>query len=355
MKKRKLPARLLALLAVLVIVVSAFSIPSFAASTDGTIYLPPRVPGMDHYGYGVPVGTGDYEALEEGIEISYKVDYESVFVGQDLVFWIRLPDTGHEVHGARCLFSLCGVTVSPPYPRRELEAYHGTNYGDFYYCIVPYSEWSTMINGTDAPDLVSFYVNIGFPYANGFWCGVTELADFFGYFGYQDGKTASYDVGYDAGYNLGLDAGYRQGEADGLEEGYSTGYIQGEADGLEEGYKNGHTLGYEEGLLDGEGIGFTKGHTNGYAEGHADGYTEGEEEGYIAGKAYGYDLGYSECENSAEVWGTKWYDMIFAVVDAPVQVFSNLFNFTIFGIDMNGFVLSLVSLCVVFAVVRFFI
>ena len=88
---------------------------------------------------------------------------------------------------------------------------------------------------------------------------------------------------------------------------------------------------------------------------HFPDYEDGYKEGYTAGKnentqSY-YDKGYADGWAAS---GNGTFTSLFtAVIDAPVAAFTNLLDFEILGVDMKKFALSLISLALVLAIVRF--
>lgn len=94
-------------------------------------------------------------------------------------------------------------------------------------------------------------------------------------------------------------------------------------------YEQGRLTGYSEGLSDGEEIGFN------------DGYYKGKEVGFAQGKNEGLaatDYSFS--------------DLFGSVVDAPVTVLSDLFNFNILGINLWSLFTGLFTLCVLIFILR---
>lgn len=98
---------------------------------------------------------------------------------------------------------------------------------------------------------------------------------------------------------------------------------------------------------------YFNGYDNGYDAGTESGYTDGYANGNKDGYRNGYDVGY--VEGGQESGNTGFFNLLYAVVDAPVQALTSLFDFEIFGMDMKKFVLSLLTACIVLAVVRLFI
>ena len=103
--------------------------------------------------------------------------------------------------------------------------------------------------------------------------------------------------------------------------------------------------------------------SEGYASGYADGMlfdSERTEEAYGSGYDFGYQYGYGSGFRAGKQEGLQiaetgtFYGLMTAVVDAPVSVFSSMFNFEILGVNMLAFAQSIFSLCLVLAVLRFF-
>ena len=295
MRKRKPFARIFSLLAVLVILVSAFSIPA-GAYTGEDVY-PSTVVDVKS---GIPVGTGEFEPIAEAIRLPDLQD--------DLVLWVKVPQDGGLVntHGVRCAFGKYGAVIEKPFTRKMLDAVYSYGLDTYMIAVVPYTEWTTFINGNEAPNSISFYVQIGMPYGASYECGVSTVSNFFSFFEYQERLKA---------------------------------YEEGRTNGWQFGYGQGHNDGY----LEGQEWGLTQGSKNGYVVGHEDGLAEGYQNGYLA------------AEGDMEKWGESWYSMVFSVIDAPVEALTEMLNFNVFGVNLNVFVMSLISLCMVIAVVRLFI
>lgn len=75
------------------------------------------------------------------------------------------------------------------------------------------------------------------------------------------------------------------------------------------------------------------------------------QESFLQGKAIGYDLGYNEGASNGGQY--SFVNLIGAVFDAPISAFRGLFNFEILGVNMQGFVLALLTLSVIIIVIRF--
>lgn len=84
-----------------------------------------------------------------------------------------------------------------------------------------------------------------------------------------------------------------------------------------------------------------------------DNFRDGYEQGYTAGKADGFGAGYNEGAQDAGDY--TFMSLISSVIDAPIQAFMGLFNFEMLGVNLSGFFLSLLTVCVIVAVVKLFI
>lgn len=93
------------------------------------------------------------------------------------------------------------------------------------------------------------------------------------------------------------------------------------------------------------------GYNAGYDEGRLDGRNDGYQSGYTAGQSVGYNQGYSQglLDNGGE-WSFR--SLLTAVVDTPVQVFTDLFNFEILGVNLTGFFLGLFSIALCLGVIK---
>lgn len=88
----------------------------------------------------------------------------------------------------------------------------------------------------------------------------------------------------------------------------------------------------------------------GYEAGKQDGVQQGYESGYNAGDSIGYNRGYSEGIENANQYTFR--RLITAVIDTPVQVFTDLFNFEILGVNLTGFFLGLFSIALCLGVIK---
>lgn len=103
--------------------------------------------------------------------------------------------------------------------------------------------------------------------------------------------------------------------------------------GVEYGYNNGYSAGFSDGK--------SQGYDNGYGIGYGRGQSEGYNQGFSAGVASANDY--------------TFLGLFGAVIDAPIKAFAGLFNFTVLGVDMAPFLLSLLTICIVIKIVHLLI
>lgn len=152
--------------------------------------------------------------------------------------------------------------------------------------------------------------------------------DLFEYLFIGDGQEF-YRNGYNDGFEAGDDVGYNRG--------YSQGFSQGEASG----YQNGYDAGFEEGASAEYSEGYQAAYDEYYPQIGAS-YTRGYNEGFAIGKAEGVEL--SE---------TDFFDLCFAVAQAPIDVLYGVFDFEILGFNMQTAIGSLATVCIVVFLVKF--
>ena len=90
-----------------------------------------------------------------------------------------------------------------------------------------------------------------------------------------------------------------------------------------------------------------------YNNGYALGYYDGQKALQPSLEAQ-YNKGYSDGrEYQAGLGDNSFFDLISAVVDAPVLYFTNMLDFELLGFNMRGFVGALLIVGLVIAVLRF--
>lgn len=87
-------------------------------------------------------------------------------------------------------------------------------------------------------------------------------------------------------------------------------------------------------------------YTNGYNDGYNTGYNAGKTEGYNSGKADGINEGLAQ-QNS-------FLTLTTAVVDAPVKVFTDLFDIEILGFNLKNVAIGLLGTALIIALIRKF-
>lgn len=134
---------------------------------------------------------------------------------------------------------------------------------------------------------------------------------------------------------------------------YAEGYTNGVDFGLEEGYGNG----YDQGSIDGIQQGKEEGYRTGYEEGYGFGFTDGNDEGYELGKDVGYENGYADAKklyDDQKSW-MNFKNLIFAIFDAPFYVISYSLDFDIFGINIAGTLIALISTALIVWILKIII
>lgn len=96
------------------------------------------------------------------------------------------------------------------------------------------------------------------------------------------------------------------------------------------GYNNGYDVGY----INGEKDGIIQAQELAYNKGHAAGYEEGIDAGYVIG----FDEGVGQ--------DFRFYDLFFSMFDAQLNTFRSVVSFEIFGINVAGFILGLITIAI---------
>ena len=99
---------------------------------------------------------------------------------------------------------------------------------------------------------------------------------------------------------------------------------------------------------------YQQGFDIGKSEGLSEGFSAGEKVGYDNGKKAGEIIGYNEGYDDAseESGNFTFLSLISSVVDAPMSYFSSLFNFELLGVNLQGFLMALFTLCVIVTLVK---
>lgn len=96
------------------------------------------------------------------------------------------------------------------------------------------------------------------------------------------------------------------------------------------------------------------GYQQGYSTGYQNGYSSGENVGYSNGYNIGNKVGYQNGYNAGVEYGGNYtfLGLIGAVIDAPVNAFIKLLNFDILGFNMLSLVTGLLTIGLIFAIIR---
>lgn len=113
------------------------------------------------------------------------------------------------------------------------------------------------------------------------------------------------------------------------------------------------SFGYRVSVNDLSGEFYNSGYNNGYLdakEGFDEEKTNIYNSGFESGKIAGYNDGYNAGKDVSDNY--TFLGLIGAVFDAPIEAFKGLFNFDILGVNMQGFVLAMLTLAVIIIVIR---
>ena len=95
-------------------------------------------------------------------------------------------------------------------------------------------------------------------------------------------------------------------------------------------YNQGYSTGYSNGVNDGSSVGYNNGYTSGYDDGVIDGYNDGV--------------------NTTNTY--SFSNLLTAVVNAPVSVFTNLLDFNILGFNLLSLVAGLLTLGLIVLIIK---
>lgn len=113
------------------------------------------------------------------------------------------------------------------------------------------------------------------------------------------------------------------------------------------------SFGYRVSVNDLSGDFYNSGYNNGYLDAK-EGFEEEKSNiynsGFESGKIAGYNDGYNAGKDVSDNY--TFLGLIGAVFDAPIEAFKGLFNFDILGVNMQGFVLAMLTLAVIIIVIR---
>lgn len=133
---------------------------------------------------------------------------------------------------------------------------------------------------------------------------------------------------------------------------YQSGYNAGEQDGYEEGYGEGEEYGHTWGYVSGWGSGaqamfdsFKEYYTEAGGPELVDGMHLTNREAILN---YFKDLGWTECANQ----GALTMQLIYTALEAPLNVILGGLDFSVFGINLAETIFAVLSIIVIFAIVR---
>lgn len=92
---------------------------------------------------------------------------------------------------------------------------------------------------------------------------------------------------------------------------------------------------------------YQSGYDSGYAQGRQDGYTDGESNGYQKGYTDGVVYAQDQDQTALTI-----FTGICTVALLPVNMFLTIFNFEVFGINIGGFISSLLTIAIVVIIIR---
>ena len=187
---------------------------------------------------------------------------------------------------------------------------------------------------------VSDYVIVTM-YSNKYYvtCSPSLYSQYNAYLKGLTGSSLTENELYQNGYNVGYNKGFNDGNNNVINNPnnydlyskyqYDTNYTNGKNDGITIGENN------------------IKNNPNNY-----DLYTQTQyDSNYTNGKNIGYSTGYNK--GVAESNDYTFLGLIGSVIDAPIQAFTNLFNFDLLGFNLLNFVRALFTLTVIIIVARF--
>lgn len=96
--------------------------------------------------------------------------------------------------------------------------------------------------------------------------------------------------------------------------------------------------------------GFQQGQQSGYNSGYSEGESVGYNNGYNVGQNVGYNNGYSAGMEDSNQY--TFLSLLSATIDAPIKYFQSLFNFELLGVNLQGFLTGLFTLCVIVTIFK---
>ena len=150
------------------------------------------------------------------------------------------------------------------------------------------------------------------------------------------------DIGFKSGYNSS--------------GGGSGSYDQGKTDGINEVKENPNDYGLftDVDVATSKNVGYSNGKSDGidYVTSNPNKYGLYSDTQYSSYGNLKYSEGYNTGFNDSENGKSTFKSLMFSIMDAPFNVLSNAFDFEIFGINLSSFLISIVSLLLIFFVIR---
>lgn len=98
--------------------------------------------------------------------------------------------------------------------------------------------------------------------------------------------------------------------------------------------------------------GYNSGSSTAQTDSYNTGYTAGNLQGYSQGHSAGYNTGYTAGVSVGEAGTYNFKTLLFGIIDAPVAVLRDTFDFEIFGINVSSLILFLLTGVIVMFVVK---
>lgn len=92
---------------------------------------------------------------------------------------------------------------------------------------------------------------------------------------------------------------------------------------------------------------YQSGYDSGYSQGRQDGFSDGDQQGYQRGYTEGITYAQDQDQTALTI-----FTGICTVALLPVNMFLTIFNFEVFGINIGGFISSLLTIAIVVIIIR---
>jgi len=91
-------------------------------------------------------------------------------------------------------------------------------------------------------------------------------------------------------------------------------------------------------------------YNQGYQQGLSDNQSSIYDSGYKAGQVVGYNAGFSDGAETTDHY--TFLNLLSATIDAPFHYFRSLFGFELLGVNLQSFLMSLFTICVVITIIN---